>query len=70
MSLKKTDSDFALKLYKNNNIMVSKIQINSFSHNVIYFKYKVTVTEKFRFNFSYPYIDQTRLTKFDSIDVF
>lgn len=46
-SLDKTNKKFALKLYKDNNTIIFKIQIYFFSHNVTCFKYKVAITRKY-----------------------
>ena len=39
VSLDKTDKEFALKLYKDSNVVTSKTQIYSFLYNTTYFKY-------------------------------
>ena len=45
-NLDKTDKEFALKLYKDSNIVASKTQIHSSSHNATWFEYRATITRK------------------------
>lgn len=40
------NKNFALKLYKNSNANIFKIQIHFFFHNIIYFKYNITINKK------------------------
>lgn len=45
-SLDKTDTEFALTLYKESNTVVSKIQVYSFLYNATCFKYKAAISRK------------------------
>lgn len=56
-------------LYKNSNLIASKIQVHSFSHNKTCFKYDTAIKKKSQFNFFCPYIEKTRITKLGSIEI-
>lgn len=68
-SLNNTDEDFALKFYKDSNIVVSKTEIHFSLHNLTCFKYRAVGTKKCWFNFLCPFIDQTKVTKLSLINV-
>ena len=66
----KIDEDSALKLYKDNNAVVSKTLIYLSLHNIICFKYKIAVTRKYCFDFLYPCINKTKVIKLGFINIF
>ena len=47
VSLNKTNEEFALKLYRNSNIIVSKTQIHSFLYNMTCFMYRAAMIQKY-----------------------
>ena len=65
----KTDKKFALKLYKNSNVVAFKTQIHSFLHNATSFIYGAAVREKYCFDFSCPCIDKRTITELGLIDI-
>lgn len=69
-NLDKTDKNFALKFYKDNNTVVSKIQIHSPLYNTICLKYRAIVTKNYCFDFPHLCINKIRVTELDSINVF
>lgn len=58
VSLNKIDEEFALKIYKDSNIIASKTQIHSFLHNMTCFKYGIATTRKCRIEFPYLCIEE------------
>ncbi len=69
-SLDKTDTEFALALYKDSNAVASKTQVHSSSHmNATYFKYGAAVSRKYRFDFPHSCIDKTRVTGLGFIEI-
>lgn len=68
-SFDKTNTEFTLALYKYRNIVVFKTQVHSFLHNAICFKYRAVIIGKCQFNFSYSYIDKTRVTELGFIEL-
>ena len=46
-SLCKTNGQFALKLYKDSNVIISKMQVYSSFYNATYFKYKFAISRKY-----------------------
>lgn len=68
-SLDKTHGEFTLKLYKDNNFIVFTIQIHFSLYNMTYFKSQATITEKYQFDFSRPYVTKTKLIDLDLIKV-
>lgn len=69
VSLNKTDTEFALALYKDSNIITFKTQVYFSSYNATCFKYGVTVSGKCRLDFPRPCIDKTRVTGLRSIEI-
>ena len=67
--LEKTDEDFALQLYKDNNIIASKTKIYFFLYNLTCFKYRVAMSGNCHLDFSYLYIKETRVTELGFIHV-
>lgn len=69
VSLIEFDKKFTLKLYKDSNFIVSKMQIYSSLYNITYFKYGATASKKYWFDFFHPRIDKARVTELEFIDI-
>lgn len=68
-SLNKIDTEFALALYKDSNVVAFIMQIQFSLHNVTCFKYRATVSGKYWFNFLRPCINKTKVTGLSSIKI-
>ncbi len=68
-SLDKTDTEFALGLYRDSNAIPSKTQVYFSLHNATCFKYRAATNGKYRFDFPHPCIDRTRATGLGSIEI-
>lgn len=68
-SLDKIDTEFALALYKDSNVIASKTLIYSFFYNITYFKYRAAINGRYWFDFFYPCIDKTKVMGLGFIEI-
>ncbi len=64
------DSSFVLKLDINSNAIARKCQMHLLTHNATCYKYGTNETSQYRFDFSRPTNDETRITPQGNIEVF
>lgn len=65
----RTDKNFVLKLYKNSNAIVFKTQVYFSLYNATCFKYRFAMIRKYQFDFFCFFIEKTKVTGLDSIDI-
>ena len=67
--LEETNAEFAAKLAADSNCIASKCQMHSMSHNATCFKYGAAASQKYRFNFLHPTVEQTNISNVGGIEM-